>query len=1094
MIFDLSFDVSLFNFCNLLYSYHMWVLFLTVLLVFSTVTESLPSLSISASTSNLSEVAQSSAVVIVSKSLNGGPDQSLTVDIHLYGTAIINTDYSCTPPLIQGASISNYFTIASGTSNASFTITAIDRQSSGGSESIILSLTPLSTYSVPASSSFVSLELILDFPVTVSVLVSPPSISNNYPYPIYFTFVQTGALSSPLTVYFGVSGTAVIGTDVFLSTLITENGTGSVLLPSGSDSSTIVCSLLPSLAVEGNKTLTLTILSSFPAFSPSSFFSSASLTIVDSSFPSISLVPSALIISENSSAPLEVSVTRVGSLSSPLTILLSISGSAQLGSDYFFSLSSLQMGQNSLSFALNSAVISFTVQPINNNITEAQKTIVMELQLSYNPTYIIAPPVGATVIISEDDLYTVSLSSTVSVLYQSETGIYLTISRSGGNLLNNLLVYLQLGGTAVLNSDFFLPQTSVDSSVFYVWIPTLQTSSSVFLSPSSGNLQNSTTVVVSLLSSTLYIIGLPHQISIELLSGANPNPPLSPSASPFPSQSNVGSSSSSITQVSISPMSASVLIPGVNNSLAILFTRTQASSSQIVVGLNISGSATAGIDFSINSTNSVVVFPKNVFAVSFLLTIPSSLVLTSNKNVVLALLPSAFGLYTINPNNSLSTVTLINSFAVMSQFGVSQNTTGILPAQTISFSFRRIGGEDSALTVTVIEFMLTTRMIKGQDFSCSVILIPTLDGSGYTGTVNVRLLTTVTLSLSPFFTSGVIYSNLLQILPQPGVYWANAISAAVRFSSGGLAILSLSLSQSSISKGQNSTLTLLRSASFPFSTAVTVLFNDTTNIAVSSVLSSGALLSVPFVKDRQFGVQFVPFQTTMTFLVQSIQNDLLLPPSKTVLISLLNSLDFAFESPSSLQSQLSLNIINNNFASIGVADQRIGKSYGFDFIFYVASNDSVTLLPINFIMTGTGELNQDFSLLPGEGVVSVEQTFPSVLEKRQNANYGTLYADLSFSHFFNKEFSLRVLPLREINLSEGLTTRMILAYGDGYKVDIDYPLTDYVTLSTFAGPPKNESSFRSSEFDIHKSNALSPFCGYVLVSAVAVLCSLIIVF
>jgi hypothetical protein len=109
-------------------------------------------------------------------------------------------------------------------------------------------------------------------PPTLTIAASDPSASEFDGNPGAFTVTRTGSLISPLAVSFSVGGSAVAGFDYFaLSSPVT--------IPAGSFTATIPVTVIDDLALEGNETVSVTLLAtaSYGVASPSN----AVVTIVD---------------------------------------------------------------------------------------------------------------------------------------------------------------------------------------------------------------------------------------------------------------------------------------------------------------------------------------------------------------------------------------------------------------------------------------------------------------------------------------------------------------------------------------------------------------------------------------------------------------------------------------------------------------------------------------------------------------------------------------------------------------------------------------------------------------------------------------------
>src|SRR5207247_1380595 len=146
---------------------------------------------------------------------------------------------------------------------------------------------------------------------------------------------------------------------------------------------------------------------------------------------------------------LPISITRIGSTSSSLTVRYSLNGSASNGSDYKTLGSSVTIASGSISAIL-------TVTPIDDSTVEGSETVV--LTIASDPAYTVGSPSSATVTIADNDqepppLPTVTV--TASDPHASESGDTgaSTITRTGSTS-SSLPVYITINGYASPRSDY----------------------------------------------------------------------------------------------------------------------------------------------------------------------------------------------------------------------------------------------------------------------------------------------------------------------------------------------------------------------------------------------------------------------------------------------------------------------------------------------------------------------------------------------------------------------------------------------------------------------------------------------------------------
>jgi Ca2+-binding RTX toxin-like protein len=186
---------------------------------------------------------------------------ALTVNFGVGGTATFNTDYtqsgaaSFTPP-------TGSVTFAVGSSTATVTVDPTADGAAEGDETVILTLTAGTGYTVVSPSA--ATGTIVNDDTEVSVAVSPSSVLEDGATNMVYTFTRVGIISGPLTVNFSVGGTAIFappggdytqfGADTFVNA-----GSGTVTFLAGSSTATVTVDPFGDADLEPNETVILTV-------------------------------------------------------------------------------------------------------------------------------------------------------------------------------------------------------------------------------------------------------------------------------------------------------------------------------------------------------------------------------------------------------------------------------------------------------------------------------------------------------------------------------------------------------------------------------------------------------------------------------------------------------------------------------------------------------------------------------------------------------------------------------------------------------------------------------------------------------------------
>ncbi len=224
-------------------------------------------------------------------------------------------------------------------------------------------------------------------PPIVSVTNSIPTGNEAGPTPAQFTITRVGSAASAITVNYTLSGSATHGTDY------TNNPpAGSVTLAPGDASTNIIVMPIDDSTAESTETVTLTVDAGvgYVIGSPSS----RTVAIVDDEPATVSLSSAQPILLEcYSSNRSSITITRVGLTNSALTVNLSYSGTAALGSDF--------NGPASASIGAGATTTTFNLTPIDDKLYEGAETAIINLAAG---AYNFGSPSSATNIVVEDEL------------------------------------------------------------------------------------------------------------------------------------------------------------------------------------------------------------------------------------------------------------------------------------------------------------------------------------------------------------------------------------------------------------------------------------------------------------------------------------------------------------------------------------------------------------------------------------------------------------------------------------------------------------------------------------------------------------------
>ncbi|MCL6503841.1 MAG: choice-of-anchor D domain-containing protein, partial [Pirellulales bacterium] len=255
---------------------------------------------------------------------------------------------------------------------------------------------------------------------------------------------------------------------------------------------------------------------------------------------------------------------------SPLTVYLSIGGSAGNGTDY-------QQVSNSVVIPANQTSAQITITPVDDAFEEGNETVVISIMTSM--FYTVGSPSSATVtIVDNDNLPSVWVSVSDGTAHEEDTSPGTFTIHRDGSTSSSLTVYFSLGGTAT-SADYSSPSGTS------VVIPAGASSATVTVVPVDDTLsEGDETVQLVLVHSSPQTYQLGSNASGTLTIVDN-DPPT----------------------VSVQAIDAQAAEQGPDTA-TFRFTRLGASSTQLVINYSLSGTATVGDDYQ-HPAGSVTLMP-----------------------------------------------------------------------------------------------------------------------------------------------------------------------------------------------------------------------------------------------------------------------------------------------------------------------------------------------------------------------------------------------------------------------------------------------------------------------------------------------------
>ncbi|OPY28919.1 MAG: Calx-beta domain protein [Methanocella sp. PtaU1.Bin125] len=329
-------------------------------------------------------------------------------------------------------------TIASGATDATFSLAIVNDAVYEGNETVVLSLSdPVNaTLGSPNSTTVIirndDAAPVLRFGAaqysgaeSAGKITIPVSLSGGTAFPASVSYAVTG-------------GNATAGTDY-------TGGSGTLTFAPGNATAYFDLSLVNDAAYEGNETVTLTL--SNPKNATIGTPSATTATIInDDAPPAIRFSLAQNSVNENAGT-LPVQVTLTGSTSLAASISYAVTGgNATAGTDY-------TGGSGNLTFAPGTTTASFNLNILNDAVDEDNETIILTLSSPKNATT--GTPASTTITITDEDAQpTLRFAAATYTVAENAGAATVTVNLTGSTALPVSVNYSVTGGNATAGTDY----------------------------------------------------------------------------------------------------------------------------------------------------------------------------------------------------------------------------------------------------------------------------------------------------------------------------------------------------------------------------------------------------------------------------------------------------------------------------------------------------------------------------------------------------------------------------------------------------------------------------------------------------------------
>ena len=264
---------------------------------------------------------------------------------------------------------------------------------------------------------------------TITLALSPTSVSEDGTNNLIYTFSRNGDLSAALTANYSVAGTATFNTDY--TRIGTGNFTatsGTITFAAGASTATLTIDPTADTVVESNETVALTLATGTGYTIGTT--TAVTGTIVNDDVPVINLSANQTIVEGNSN-PQNVTYTVTLSRSDTRVITVNYAtanGTATAGSDYTSRTGTLTFNSGVTSQSINIPIL-------NDSINEANETFTLTLKSPTNANLGTRTSVTTTI----SDTLTASVTTTLPTNVENLTLTGTTAINGTGNAGNNIL-------------------------------------------------------------------------------------------------------------------------------------------------------------------------------------------------------------------------------------------------------------------------------------------------------------------------------------------------------------------------------------------------------------------------------------------------------------------------------------------------------------------------------------------------------------------------------------------------------------------------------------------------------------------------------
>ncbi len=606
--------------------------------------------------------------------------EDITVNYTVDGTATAGSDY---------AALSGSVVIPAGQNSVSVPVTVIDDQTIEVTETVRMTITGGSSASFTFTGTGDATLDIADNDNTTGLLLAvskgadgaEPGTNGS------FTISLPAGISSDedVTVNYTVSGTATAGDDYAAIT-------AAVTIPAGQNSVTVPVTIANDQVIEGTETVIMTLAGGSSASYTFTGTGSATVDIADDE----STTPANLALSIANSGDAEepgtdgsftISLPAGITATEAITVNYTVAGTATAGTDYvaFTGTAVILPGQSS---------VSIPVAIIDDQLIENPETVVVSLNGGNSASFTFTGTGSALVHVTDDDNIlanrVLNVTKTTDAAEPSTNGAFNIALPAGLTAPEDITVNYTITGTAISNQDY-------SSLSGVAVIPAGSNSVDVSLTVIDDQLiENTETITIAVTggSSTSFTFTAGSNATLDIADDDNVPENL-------------------VLSIKKATDAAE---PGTNGSFSIGLPAGVTVAEDITVNYMISGTATAGVDYT--TLTGTVTIPAGQNSVSLPVTVTNDNILESTETVIATLTGGASANFTFTgTGNAIVNITDDESTVPANlQLTVSKGGDAFESGANGSFTISLPGGITSSEAITV-NYTISGTANAGTDYA-----------------------------------------------------------------------------------------------------------------------------------------------------------------------------------------------------------------------------------------------------------------------------------------------------------------------------------------------------------------------------------------